>query len=69
MSTIDVKILDGVGAEIRGVDISTGLSEAVFADIKRVFSDEGLIFFRNQSISKSQHIAFASHEYATTRGA
>ena len=59
MSTIDVKILDGVGAEIRGVDISTGLSEAEFADIKRVFSDEGLIFFRDQSISESQHIAFA----------
>jgi taurine dioxygenase len=52
-------MLDGVGAEIRGVDIAAGLSEAEFADIKRVFADEGLIFFRDQSIDERQHIAFA----------
>ena len=59
MSAIEVEILDGVGAEIRGVDIAAGLSEVEFADIKRVFADEGLIFFRDQSIDERQHIAFA----------
>jgi taurine dioxygenase len=59
MSAIEVEILDGVGAEIRGVDIAAGLSEVEFADIKRVFADEGLIFFRDQSIDEKQHIAFA----------
>ncbi len=59
MSTLKVKILDGVGAEITGVDIAAGLSQAEFADIKRVFAEQGLIFFRDQSIDEKQHIEFA----------
>jgi taurine dioxygenase len=59
MSTIEVKKLAGVGVEIRGVDIAAGITEAEFADIKQIFSDEGLIFFRDQSIDEVQHIAFA----------
>ncbi len=59
MSTIKVKHLAGVGAEISGVDIAAGISDEEFADIKQVFADEGLIFFRNQSINEAQHIAFA----------
>jgi len=59
MSTIDVRILAGVGAEITGVDIAAGLTEDQFADIRQVFSNEGLIFFRDQSIDEQQHIAFA----------
>ncbi len=59
MNTIEVKILEGVGAEIGGIDLAAGISATQFADIKRVFSDEGLIFFRDQSIDEKQHIAFA----------
>ena len=59
MSTMKVEILDGVGAEITGVDIAAGLSQAEFADIKHVFAEQGLIFFRDQSIDEKQHIEFA----------
>jgi len=59
MSAIKVKSLGGVGAEISGVDIAAGISDVEFADIKQVFSEQGLIFFRNQSIDETQHIAFA----------
>ena len=59
MSAITVKNMGGVGAEIGGVDIASGISDAEFADIKQAFSEEGLIFFRDQSIDEAQHIAFA----------
>ncbi len=59
MSTIKVKPLGGVGVEITGVDLAAGLSDKAFADVKQAFSDEGLIFFRDQTISEEQHIAFA----------
>ncbi|MFP6808914.1 MAG: TauD/TfdA family dioxygenase [Pseudomonadales bacterium] len=59
MTGIDVRVLDGVGAEITGVDIAAGLTEGQFDDIRQVFSNEGLIFFRDQSIDEEQHIAFA----------
>jgi len=54
-----VKVFDGVGAEITDVDISAGLSPTTFADVKQVFADHGLIFFRDQPIDEQQHIAFS----------
>jgi taurine dioxygenase len=51
--------LPGVGAEIQGVDLATQLSESRFAQIRQAFSDHGVIFFRDQNIDESQHIAFA----------
>jgi len=53
-----VKVFEGVGAEITDVDISAGLSPTTFADVKQVFADHGLIFFRDQTIDEQQHIAF-----------
>ncbi len=48
-----------VGAEIDGVDIAAGVSEKQFAEIRRAFTDYSVIFFRGQSLSPDQHIAFA----------
>ena len=48
-----------VGAEILGVDIGAGLSDAQFAEIIRAYGDYGVIFFRDQKLSPEQHIAFA----------
>jgi taurine dioxygenase len=47
-----------VGAEISGVDLRT-LSDAQFATIRQTFLDSGVIFFRDQSLSPEDHIAFA----------
>jgi taurine dioxygenase len=55
---VDIQILEGVGAEIRGIDIGN-LSEAEFADIRSTFNEQGLLFFREQDIEEEQHIAFA----------
>lgn len=48
-----------VGAEIGGVDIAAGISDADFAAIRQAFSDHGVIFFRNQDITPDQHLDFA----------
>lgn len=59
MTAVDVRPLDGVGAEIHGVDIASGLSNTEFDAIHKAFSDHGLIFFRDQSISEQDHINLA----------
>ena len=48
-----------VGAEIQGVDITTGINDEQFSEIRRAFSDYGVIFFRDQDISPDQHVEFA----------
>lgn len=59
MSQLDIRPLEGVGAEITGVDIAAGLSNAQFDAIHEAFSEHGLIFFRDQSISEQDHIDLA----------
>ena len=60
--TIQVDPLSGaVGAEVRGVDLATSLSNAQFAEIREAFLRHGVIFFRDQHLSPEQHLAFARH--------
>ena len=55
---IHVTPLDGMGAEITGVDIKD-LSDSVFQTIRDTFADHGVIFFRDQDTTEADHIAFA----------
>ena len=48
-----------VGAEISGVDLSAGLTDAQFSDVRRALGDFGVVFFRDQDISPAAHINFA----------
>ena len=57
--TLEIHPLSGVGAEVLGVDIAQGLSQPEFASVREAFSRHGVIFFRDQNISETQHIAFA----------
>jgi taurine dioxygenase len=50
--------LEGAGAEIAGVDIRN-LSDAEFIAIQQAYADHGVIFFRDQSLTEEDHIAFA----------
>jgi taurine dioxygenase len=47
-----------IGAEIDGVDLSKPLSNAQFDDIHTAFLKHHVIFFRDQSLTPEQHIAF-----------
>lgn len=60
-STIDVQPLSqAIGAEIHGVDLANGAPAEQFSEIRRVFSDFSVIFFRDQELTPEQHIAFAN---------
>lgn len=59
-SSIEVKPLSGaLGAEIHGVDLSKGLDDDLFAQIRLAYQEYGVIFMRDQRLSPEQHIAFA----------
>lgn len=55
---MQITSLEGAGAEITGVDIRH-LSAAEFESVRRAYADHGVIFFRDQSLSEEDHIAFA----------
>ncbi len=58
MSTMHIRPLSGVGAEITGLDLKR-LSNAEFDAVHNAFAEHGLVFFRDQAISEDDHIAFA----------
>jgi taurine dioxygenase len=58
MGTPNITVLDGAGAQITGVDL-TRLDEDTFAIIRNTFNEHGLVFFRDQSLTEREHIAFA----------
>ena len=48
------------GAEIRGVDVSKPISEATFAAIETAFDQHGVVFFRGQTLTAAQQVAFSA---------
>ena len=47
-----------LGAEIAGVELSRPIDDATFAAIERAYDEYGVIFFRGQSITPAQQVAF-----------
>src|SRR5690606_3185674 len=56
--TIQIRSLDGVGAEITGVDLCD-LSNSDFAAVREAYASHVVIFFRDQEISEDEHVACA----------
>src|SRR5690606_15923699 len=52
------RIAGALGAEIGGVDLSQPLAEEVVAEIRRALLDHLVIFFRDQSLTPQQILAF-----------
>ncbi len=48
-----------IGAEIANIDLSEELSDATIAGLREALLKHKVIFFRDQSITRAQHIAFA----------
>ncbi|MFT5173675.1 MAG: taurine dioxygenase [Gammaproteobacteria bacterium] len=56
---IEVKRTAGaLGAQICGVDLSKPLAQAVFDEIYAAWLEHHVVFFRDQKIDPSQHLAF-----------
>lgn len=59
MSHIQVrKMTGGCGAEVLGVNLAN-LSNSDMEAVRQAYVDHGVIFFRDQSITPDEHIAFA----------
>jgi alpha-ketoglutarate-dependent taurine dioxygenase len=52
------RVAGALGAEISGVDLSTDLSDETVAEIRRAFALHQVIFFRDQSLTPDQQVAF-----------
>lgn len=48
-----------IGAELHGIDLREELSDAAIAAVRQALLDWKVIFFRDQDITRAQHIAFA----------
>ncbi len=51
-------IAGALGAEISGVDVSRPMDDATFAEIRRAWTENLVIFFRNQTLDDDALIAF-----------
>lgn len=59
-STLNLRRLTRVGAEIEGVDLGAPLSGPTFGELHRALLDHGVIFLRGQRITPAQQLAFAA---------
>jgi len=48
-----------LGVEVCDIDVSKDVSERSFGEIYRAFLDHGILLFRNQDITREQHIEFS----------
>ncbi|MFN9075098.1 MAG: TauD/TfdA dioxygenase family protein, partial [Hyphomonadaceae bacterium] len=55
---MQIEALSGVGAVVRGVDLRQ-LMDGQETQLKQAFADHGVLFFRDQSLTPADHIAFA----------
>jgi taurine dioxygenase len=67
------RISGALGAEISGVDLSRPLAKEQFAEIKRLWLEHLVIFFRDQKLDEKQYMAFAEQfgepvEYPLVKG-
>jgi taurine dioxygenase len=60
MTQLQIQRLAGaLGAEIHGVDLAAGLTESLAAQVRQVFLEHQVIFFRDQSLTPDQFLRFA----------
>jgi len=48
-----------LGAEVCDIDVGKPMSEQAFGEIYKAFLDYGILLFRNQDITREQHIEFS----------
>lgn len=53
-----VPITDGIGTEVRGVDVTGKISDRDFDRIYQAWIDTTILLFRGQTMTPEQHIAF-----------
>jgi taurine dioxygenase len=67
------RVSGAVGAEISGIDLAAGVSDATIAAIRQAWLEHGVLFFRNQPLEPGAFQAFAERfgevvEYPFVKG-
>ena len=58
--TVDLRRLSyALGAEVCDINVGKPMSESTFGQIHRAFLDHGILLFRDQNITREQHIDFS----------
>ncbi|MEE2777316.1 MAG: TauD/TfdA family dioxygenase [Acidobacteriota bacterium] len=53
-----VPLTPTIGAEVRGVDLAAGVDDSLFEAIHEAWMSHLVLFFRDQELSPTQHLAF-----------
>ena len=68
------RVAGALGAEVQGIDLKKSLGDkAVFAELRRLWLEHQVLFFRGQDLSPAEFMAFAEHfgtpvEYPMVKG-
>ncbi len=67
------RVSGALGAEIQGVDLSVPLNEILVKEIRKIFLENLVVFFRGQNLTPAQFMAFARQfgepvEYPLVKG-
>jgi alpha-ketoglutarate-dependent taurine dioxygenase len=65
----DLRPLDPIGAEIRGVKLSDGLDEADFEALRRLVMEWGVVVLPDQHLTPAEHVALGRRFGVPERGA
>jgi taurine dioxygenase len=58
--TLEVRKLAGaLGAEVHGIDLARDLDEATTRELRRIWLEHGVVFFRDQELPPAQFLGFA----------
>jgi taurine dioxygenase len=61
MSLSVTRLTPAIGAQVEGVQLNQPMSEADYAAINEALLENHVLFFRNQTMTPTQHRDFASH--------
>ena len=53
------KLSHALGAEVCGIDVAKPMSESTFGEIYQAFLAHGILLFRDQDVTREQHIEFS----------
>lgn len=67
--SFEVVPLAPIGAEIRGLDLAIGLDDATLGRLRRTIVEQGVVVFRDQRLSPTQHVALGRRFGTPERGA
>ncbi len=65
----EIRPLDPIGAEIRGIELARGLDEAELDRLRRSVVEHGVVVLRDQPMTPAQHVALGRRFGVPERGA